>query len=244
MNSLAGPPGCQLISPGQSRQVSLGMGFTLVELMVVIAIIAILSALVVPGIKLILEAAKGVQCKNNLRQVGSATMAFVHHNEGRLPRMCAPSGGGPYMYNYLSEFIDESTGSATTAIVTARLLQCPSEVNHYAGGPRGDYAPNSYYVTISPTALGKSLSMVKSSSSTFLMVDARVSGNGYWNVHMDRIRQFGIFPLLSNNGPWPPRHGSGMQWMFFDLHVDRISTGEVLGMTLIQRETLTGYPAP
>ncbi len=244
MNSLAGPPGCQLISPGQSRQVSLGMGFTLVELMVVIAIIAILSALVVPGIKLILEAAKGVQCKNNLRQVGSATMVFVHHNEGRLPRMCAPGGGGPYMYNYLSEFIDESDGSPALAKVTAQLLRCPSEVIHYGGGARGDYAPNSYYVAIRSTPLGESLSKVKSPSSTFLMVDARQNGHGHWNVHMDRIRTFGIFPHLSNNGPWPPRHGSGMQWMFFDLHVDRISTGEVLGMRLIQRETLTGYPAP
>ena len=224
------------------------MGFTLIELMVVITIIAILSALVLPGVNLVQAAAKGIHCKNNLRQVGSATITFATHNEGRLPRLCAPGGGGPYMYNYISEFIDEGSGSVASSIVTGRLLQCPSEPIHYSGGYRGDYGPNSYYIPVSGAPdnnLGKSMFLVKLSSSTFLMVDTRASGKGFWNIHMDRIRQFGIVPIYDINGTaWPPRHGSGMQWMFFDLHVDRLSTSEVMGMTQSQRESLTGYPVP
>lgn len=215
----------------------------MIELMVTITIIAILCVILSPGVKLVQAAAKGMKCKNNLRQVGYGTVTFAEHNEGYLPRVYAPGGGGPYMYNQISVHIDEGDGSAAQSIVTGKLLQCPSEINHYSGGYRGDYGPNSYYITISNN-FGKSLSSVKMTSRTFLMVDARQNGVGHWNVHMDRMRSFGILPLLSNNGPWPPRHGAGMNWIFFDLHVDSLSTSEVMGMSQSQRDALTGYPVP
>lgn len=64
---------------------TIGRGFTLIELLVVISIIAVLSAMLLPAVKLVRDHARGAGCSSNQRQIAMAVLSYAGEHDDVLP---------------------------------------------------------------------------------------------------------------------------------------------------------------
>ncbi|MDB5300292.1 MAG: xcpT 5 [Phycisphaerales bacterium] len=118
-------------------------GFTLVELLVVIGIIALLISILLPALNRAMESAKGVKCLSNLRQLAIATVMYNNENKGHYPS-CATGQPDDWFVWQPGQDINLSALSKYLGRANPEMFRCPtdSELQSHANNYIYSYSAN------------------------------------------------------------------------------------------------------
>jgi prepilin-type N-terminal cleavage/methylation domain-containing protein/prepilin-type processing-associated H-X9-DG protein len=127
-------------------------GFTLIELLIVIAIIAILVSLLLPGIAQAKALARGATCLNNLKQWGQAMHIYASENDDYMP----PEGTGSSLNQSsgwyvalpkaigLKDYYQMEWRTNSAASLGHSIWICPSNPNRSNGNNLFHYCMNEH----------------------------------------------------------------------------------------------------
>ncbi len=119
--------------------------FTLIELLIVIAIIAILAALLLPALGRAKELAKSIQCRNQMRQIGLATRLYADDNSDLFPRSQHSAFASRQLVweRALAPWLGgRNTDTVTLTNLLNGIYHCPSDTKP---APRLSYGLNVYF---------------------------------------------------------------------------------------------------
>jgi general secretion pathway protein G len=213
-------------------------GFTLIEMLVVIAIIALLASILVPAVTRTMERAKSTACASNLRQLGLAFQLYTmdSKNKGnRLPAP-APSTAEPWFVS-ISPFLQQQAGGARDL---SDVYRCPvyaqlrSDLQDTSNWNQLGYGMNIYlegsastgwpwYPQPGSTAYGFYLSEIKNPTNTILVADDH---SWVWGIRKELLDQQGSdgrFYDPENGKLRGFRHGKGANFLFVDGRVSSLT---------------------
>jgi len=187
-------------------------GFSLLELLLTIAIIAILAALLLP----VLQGAKGkanrTRCANNLRQVGLAFHMWAHDHEDKFPMEVSTNFRGTLEFARVGEsaVAFRHFQALSNELVDPRLLVCPVDNRIAAASFAELQNSNVSYLVNTRAVFGKETSVIAADRNI------RTSGRMEYNY-----MQFGPGDAVE----WSSAlHGFRGNVLFGDSHVDSIAS--------------------
>jgi len=193
-------------------------GFTLLQLLVVMGIIAVLAALLFGSLSSAREKGRKATCINNLRECYIAHVAYVHDYDGHLPPnqyVWGPYGVCP------ERSWDRMLISRTSYIADSQIAHCPSAApeRYEPGHVYGSFIRNpAGYPTFDRYIIDGGTSP----ENVILLVDSlRVSGS-------HPLKQIWFF-AHDGFGCWQRvhiRHKNAAQTLLFDGHVDALRRGD------------------
>jgi len=204
--------------------------FTLIELLIVIAIIAILAGLLLPALKKAKDKASAIQCTGNLRQIGQAVLAYTTDYNDYFP-IGAISGSG-MLFDNLEPYTGGISFKDYMTPAEAKIYWCPNDMLRAAVNLSHFSYGQNYYMQNAVSHHMMKITQIKKPSTLIYMADSirTTSGNYGWPVTFNG----GTFPFLATADPNVAldfRHSFCATCLYVDGHVKSEKTNSLLGQT-------------
>jgi len=157
-------------------------GFSLFELLVILAVLAILVGLMLPAIQKVRDAAARTQSTNNLHQIGIATLNF-HDTYNKLPPTFGKVGDkeGSIFYHLLPYLEHQNAYNAMVFDVPIREYVAPADPTNAPDKASTSYAANRALFDLPNVTLAQ-LSNWKGVSNTVTFAERYAARNGRWSL--------------------------------------------------------------
>src|ERR1051326_2670796 len=108
-----------------------GTGFSLLELLVVVSIIAILAALLLPALSRAKAKATLAVCLSNSRQINLGVRLYAVDRDDFLPPIVTRTNAMAHPFTAYTVLIKEYVGMTATSAANAKLFACPADKFSY-----------------------------------------------------------------------------------------------------------------
>lgn len=164
--------------------------FTLVELLVVLAVIAILSALLLPALSTAKEKARRTVCSNNLRQVNLAIRQYADDWGDGWPVLPEPNPYPNGVGAYYKQMVKTYLGLAGPASPDEKVFSCPADrvLQTQLGHAFTSYTFNGFEVSPGaiPRITGQKLSAIKKPAKAVTAGEWPAFFGGSWHPVVDQ----------------------------------------------------------
>ncbi len=194
-------------------------GFTLLELLATISIIAMLAALSIPAIGKARQAAEKSTCLANLRQLGLGLRSYAQENGGVLPLSLNPDPLASNSQVSWQILIQRELNVAFPQAGQRSVFICPSAARTYPQAPYRTYGLN--LTGDSPTANPPRLLTLSAPSRSALVVETKyeTNGAGYGAIS-------GSLTGVGGKGRLEARHSDMMNMLMADGSVRQLRTDD------------------
>lgn len=178
-------------------------GFTLVELLVTVVIIAIVASLLLSALPRVVETVRQRQCVSNLRQIGVGFQLYIADNDGAIPYNSSTANWINSVGAYITP--NFTFNASTLGQRPPSVFRCPKGTTIITAGNHSDYGKNIATDGSYPAPPVKMM-RISPASQVFLAGDSQQRDLAFY----------------VNNGGFSGRHLNKANVLYCDFHVEPV----------------------